>query len=193
MEVKSIFVRRIAYRYCDTYTGDQGVTFLPTLQKLRPRNFHSGVKTIFPTPKLKGYGSTTLPLRTLISIRNSGWRSIVVKRIGSHKKPRKREGNRIFWLTTGRKEYKRGKEWIVKVMVFLYSLLESPYSETDKLESESDCTVYKSPSMDPGGYPHQVWTWLWYHYVTPRSQGYGDVMATYIRIMFSNLMKFYMV
>jgi len=42
------------------------------------------------------------------------------------------------------------------VMVFLYSLLESPNSDTYKLKSESDCTVGKSPSIDPGGYPHQV-------------------------------------
>ena len=31
-----------------------------------------------------------------------------------------------------------------------------PNSDTDELESESDCTVGKSPSIDPGGYPHQV-------------------------------------
>ena len=50
-------------------------------------------------------------------------------------------------------------EWIVKDSVFLYSLLESPNSETDKLESESDCTDGKSPSIDPGGYPYQMWTY----------------------------------
>ena len=33
------FVRRIAYRYGDTYTGDQGVTFLPTLQKIASSQF----------------------------------------------------------------------------------------------------------------------------------------------------------
>ena len=69
------FVRRIAYRYGNTYTGDQGVTFLPTLQKIASSQFQSGVRTRFPTPKLKGYGSTTLPLRTLISIKYSGRRS----------------------------------------------------------------------------------------------------------------------
>ena len=31
-----------------------------------------------------------------------------------------------------------------------------PNSDTDKPESESDCTVGKSPRIDPGGYPHQV-------------------------------------
>ena len=68
----------------------------------------------------------------------------------------KREGNQMFWLTTRRKEDKRVKECIVKVMVFLYSSLESPNSDTDKLESESDCTVGKSPSVGPDGCPHQV-------------------------------------
>jgi len=43
-------------------------------------------------------------------------------------------------------------------IVFLYSLLESPNSDTDKFESESDCTIGKSPSIDLGGYPYQVWT-----------------------------------
>jgi len=33
------FVRRIAYRYCDTYIRDQGVTFLPTLQKISSSKF----------------------------------------------------------------------------------------------------------------------------------------------------------
>jgi len=31
-----------------------------------------------------------------------------------------------------------------------------PNSETDKCESEFACTVGKSPSIDPGSYPHQV-------------------------------------
>ena len=51
--------------------------------------------------------------------------------------------------------WKKGRTCI-KVRVFLYSLLESPNSDTDKFGSESACTVGKSPSMDPGGYPHQV-------------------------------------
>ena len=36
------------------------------------------------------------------------------------------------WQLEGRKGYKRVKEWI-KVMVFLYSLLESPNADTDQL------------------------------------------------------------
>ena len=31
-----------------------------------------------------------------------------------------------------------------------------PNSDTDKFKSASVCTVGKSPSIDPGGYPHQV-------------------------------------
>ena len=31
-----------------------------------------------------------------------------------------------------------------------------PNSDTDKVESESDCTVGKSQSMNLDGYPHQV-------------------------------------
>ena len=76
------------------------------------------------------------------------------KRIGSNEMERKREGNQIFWLTTVRKEQNR--ERIVNNMVFLYSSLESPNSDTDEFESEADCTVGKSPSIDPRGYPHQV-------------------------------------
>jgi len=41
-------------------------------------------------------------------------------------------------------------------MAFLYSLLEFSNSDTDEFYSESDCTVGKSPSNDPAGYPHQV-------------------------------------
>jgi len=43
-------------------------------------------------------------------------------------------------------------------MVFLYSSLDSPHSDTDEFSAESDCTVGKSLSINPGGYPHQVWT-----------------------------------
>ena len=56
------------------------------------------------------------------------------------------------------KECKRVKEWMVKAIVFLYSSLEVPNSDTDKFESGSDWTVGKSLSIDPGGYPYQVWT-----------------------------------
>ena len=31
-----------------------------------------------------------------------------------------------------------------------------PHADTNELESESDCTVSTSPSIDSGGYPHQV-------------------------------------
>ena len=60
------------YRYGNTYTGNQGVTFLPTLQKIASSQFQSGVRTRFPTSKPKCDGSTTLLLRTLISIKELG-------------------------------------------------------------------------------------------------------------------------
>ena len=42
------------------------------------------------------------------------------------------------------------------VMVILVLVAGIPNSDTDKLDSASDCTVGTSPSIDPGGYPHQV-------------------------------------
>ena len=39
------------------------------------------------------------------------------------------------------------------ILVLVAGILNS---DTDKLESESDCTIGMSPSIDPAGYPHQV-------------------------------------
>ena len=121
--------------------GIRGLHFSPPYKKFRPRNFNAGVRTIVSTPKPKCYGSTTLPLRTLLSIRNSGWRSMVVPNRWEAErcKESEKEIERSGWQLDGRKEYKRVKEWIVKVMVFSYSLLESPTSDTNQL----------------------IWTWLY--------------------------------
>ena len=62
----------------------------------------------------------------------------------------------MFWLTTVSKEQKRVKEMNCPLHGILVLVAGIPNSDTDKLESESDCTVGKSPSIDPGGYPHQV-------------------------------------
>ena len=67
----------------------------------------------------------------------------------------KREGKRMFWLTTGRKEViKKSQGMNCQGHNILVLIAGTPNSDTDNLESESDCTVGKSPSMDPGGYPH---------------------------------------
>ena len=66
----------------------------------------------------------------------------------------KQEGNR---MSTGRKEgiqTSQGRNYQGHDILVLVA--GTPNSDTDKLESESDCTVGKSPSFDPGGYPHQV-------------------------------------
>ena len=70
---------------------------------------------------------------------------------------RKQEGNRIFWLTTGRKEGIQTRQGMnCQGHGILVLVAGIPNADTDKFDSESACTVGKSPSMDPGGYPHQV-------------------------------------
>ena len=63
----------------------------------------------------------------------------------------------MFWLTTGRKEGRQTSHGMNcqghGILVLVAGILKA---DTDKLESESDCTVGQSPSIDPGGYPHQV-------------------------------------
>ena len=44
-------IRRIEFWYCDTYTGDQGVTFLPTLQKISSSKFQIRCENNISNPK----------------------------------------------------------------------------------------------------------------------------------------------
>ena len=69
----------------------------------------------------------------------------------------KREGNQIFWWTTVSKEgiqMSQGRNCQGHGILVLFAGI--PNSDTDERESESACTVGISPSIDPGGYPHQV-------------------------------------
>jgi len=68
------FIERTEYRYCDTYIKDQGVTFLPTLQKkfVLESSVQIGEQYLQPC-SLNVTGQRRFHCATLISIVKAGW------------------------------------------------------------------------------------------------------------------------
>jgi len=99
--------------------------------------------------------------------------------MGSKTIQEKWEGNRMLWLTTERKEgIKQSQEMNCQGHGILVLVAGTPNSETDQwLWTWLYCWLVRAQALTQMVTHTRYEPRLWYHYVTPRSQRYRDVMA----------------